>query len=173
MLINAFPTARRSSVQYDRDSTRLGVLLKCKTEEGTVNVYRYLRAHEHKSKRGRMLEDGDIVACLHNTIFHSSSSSLDQSTLFNKSVNTSMNLTLPILSPPSPIQLTLDELKIRRAEIKKISNDSYEDDRASIDFPFDGKRPSPSSQSTPYSAGTIITPMTRPSFLLNSDNFNC
>ena len=157
-----------SSVQYDRDSKRLGVLLKCKTEEGTVNVYRYLRAHEHKSKRGRMLEDGDIVACLHNTIFHSSSS-LDQSTLFNKSGNTSMNLTLPILSPPSPIQLTLDQLKIRRAEIKKVSNDSYEDDRASMDFPFDAKRPSASSQSTPYSAGTMITPMTRPSFFLNRD----
>jgi hypothetical protein len=90
--------------------------LKCKTEEGIVNVYRYLRAHEHKSKRGRMLDDGDIVQCLHNTIFNNSNS-FDQSII-------SMNLTIPILSPPSTIKLTDDQIEIKREEIKKIYDES-------------------------------------------------
>jgi hypothetical protein len=96
--------------------------LKCKTEEGIVNVYRYLRAHEHKSKRGRMLDDGDIVQCLHNTIFNNSNS-FDQSII-------SMNLTIPILSPPSTIKLTDDQIEIKREEIKKIYDES--NDRLSM-----------------------------------------
>ncbi len=78
-------------------------------------MYRYLRAHEHKSKGGRMLDDGDIVQCLHHTIFNNSNS-FDQSTI----MNTSFNLTLPILSPPSPVKLTRDQMEIKREEIKKI-----------------------------------------------------
>jgi hypothetical protein len=108
------------------------VLLKCQTEEGMVNVYRYLRAHEHKSKRGRMLDDGDIVQCLHNTIFNNSNS-FDQSTISNKSFNTSLNITLPILLPPSSIKLTHDQLETRRAEINKIYNESYDENNNSSD----------------------------------------
>ncbi|CAF3514270.1 unnamed protein product, partial [Adineta steineri] len=140
---------------------------------GIVNVYRYLRAHEHKSKRGRMLDDGDIVQCLHNTIFNSTNS-FDQSTLSNKTINNSMNLTLPILSPPSPIKLTRDQLEIRREEIQKIYKESYDEDNNSIHSSESGggrlavqshrKMCSPSPQSTPFSAGTIITPLPRLSF---------
>ncbi|CAF0833000.1 unnamed protein product [Adineta steineri] len=164
---------RLRATVYDRDGTRICVLLKCKTEEGIVNVYRYLRAHEHKSKRGRMLDDGDIVQCLHNTIFNSTNS-FDQSTLSNKTINNSMNLTLPILSPPSPIKLTRDQLEIRREEIQKIYKESYDEDNNSIHSSESGggrlavqshrKMCSPSPQSTPFSAGTIITPLPRLSF---------
>ncbi len=90
-----------------------------------------MRAHEHKSKRGRMLDDGDIVQCLHDTIFNSSNS-FDQSTISNKSINISMNLTLPILSPPSPIKLTRDQLEIRRDEIKKIYKEPYDQNNNSM-----------------------------------------
>lgn len=74
-----------------------------------------------------MLDDGAIVQCLHNTIFHNSSS-CSQSTMSNKSMNGSMNLTLPILTPPSPIKLTHDQLEIRRKEIKRIYKEPYDDD---------------------------------------------
>ncbi len=80
-----------------------------------MNVYRYLRAHEHKSKIGRMLDDGDIVQCLQNTIFNNSNS-FDQSIISNMS----MNLTRPILSPPLPIKLTREQIENKREEIKKI-----------------------------------------------------
>ncbi|CAF0899639.1 unnamed protein product [Rotaria sordida] len=160
---------------YDRDGARICVLLKCKTEEGIVNVYRYLRAHEHKSKNGRMLDDGTIVQCLHNTIFNINNSGY-QSTISNKSMNTSINLTLPILSPPSSIKLTRDQLEIRRKEIKRIYKEPYDENNISIissesngnlsinTVKYNKKIPSSSSQSTPFSAGTIITPVPRLSF---------
>jgi len=132
---------------YDKDNSRLCVLLKCKTEEGIVNVYRYLRAHEHKSKGGRILDDGDIVQCLHNTIFNNSNS-FDQSII----KNTSMSLTLPILSPPSPIKLTRDQIEIKREEIKKIFKTPSDENNNSINL---------SESNTPFSSGTIITPMSR------------
>ncbi|CAF0778985.1 unnamed protein product [Rotaria sp. Silwood1] len=166
---------RLRATVYDRDGNRICVLLKCKTEEGIINVYRYLRAHEHKSKNGRMLDDGAIVQCLHNTIFNNSNSGY-QSTISNKSMNTSINLTLPILSPPSPIKLTRDQLEIRRKEIKKIYKEPYDENNnsmissgsngnISINAVKDNKKvPSSSSQSTPFSAGTIITPVPRLSF---------
>lgn len=66
-----------------------------------------------------MLDDGNIVQCLQNTIFNHSNS-LDQSTISN----ISMNLTIPILSPPLPIKLTREQIKSKREEIKKI----YQDD---------------------------------------------
>ena len=135
---------RLRATVFDRDGTRLCVLLKCKTDEGTVNVYRYLRAHEHKSSQGRMLPDGEIVSCLRHTIVNHSHS-LDQS--FNSTG--AISVTLPILTPPSPIKLTRNQLQIRRAEINKISQ----------------RPPSPSpSQDTPFSASTVITPMPRLSF---------
>ncbi len=94
-------------IQYDRDGTRICILLKCKIEEGIINVYRYLRAHEHKSKSGRILADGEIVTCLRNTILNNSYY-LDQS----------------IILPPSPIKLTRDQLDLRRTEIKKIYDEN-------------------------------------------------
>jgi len=133
-------------IQYDRDGTRICVLLKCKIEEGMINIYRYLRAHEHKSKRGRMLADGEIITCLRNTILNNSYY-FDQSIMSNKTINGAINITLPILTPPTPIKLTRDQLQIRRAEIKKIY-----------------KEPSSSLQSTPFSSGTVITPVPRLSF---------
>lgn len=69
-----------------------------------------------------MLDDGDIVQCLHNTIFNNSNS-FEQSIISNNS----MNLTLPILSPPSPIKLTRDQIEIKREEIKKISKEPLDD----------------------------------------------
>jgi hypothetical protein len=111
-----------------------------------INVYRYLRAHEHKSKCGRMLADGEIVTCLRNTILNNSYY-FDQSIMSNKTINGAINITLPILTPPTPIKLTRDQLQIRRAEIKKIY-----------------KEPSSSLQSTPFSSGTVITPVPRLSF---------
>ena len=139
-------------------------MLKCKTDEGIINVYRYLRAHEHKSKRGRMLDDGDIVQCLHNTIFNNSNV-FEQTAISNRSMNTTMNLTLPILSPPSPIQLTRDQMELRREEIKKILRDSQDEiNDTTINIPDDKKIFISSSQSTPYSATTIITPLSRLSF---------
>ena len=89
--------------------------MKCRTEEGVINVYRYLRAHEHRAKGGRMLDDGDIVQCLHNTIFHKNTS-LDQSTISSRSTN----FTIPTLTPPSPVKLTGEQMKIKREEIKKL-----------------------------------------------------
>ncbi|UJR37513.1 hypothetical protein I4U23_030215 [Adineta vaga] len=166
---------RLRATVYDRDGTRLCVLLKCKTEEGIINVYRYLRAHEHKSKRGRMLDDGDIVQCLHNTIFNNSNS-LEQSTISNRSMNTTMNLTLPILTPPSPIKLTRDQFEVRREEIQKIFRESQDENNNSIHLSAshgnlsirtseDNKKiPTSSSQGTPFSAGTNITPLSRLSF---------
>ncbi len=105
-------------IQYDRDGTRICVLLKCKIEEGMINIYRYLRAHEHKSKRGRMLADGEIITCLRNTILNNNSF-LDQSTMSSKTIS----ITLPILTPPSPIKLTRNQLEMRRAEINKMSKE--------------------------------------------------
>jgi len=152
---------RLRATVYDKDGSRLCILLKCKTEEGIVNVYRYLRAHEHKSKGGRMLDDGDIVQCLHNTIFNNSNS-FDQTII----TNTSMNLTLPILSPPSPIKLTRDQIEIKREEIKKFYKTSLDENNNSINLNesndnYNKKILSSSSQSTPFSSGTIITPMSR------------
>ncbi|CAF0884897.1 unnamed protein product [Adineta ricciae] len=155
---------RLRATVYDRDGTRICVLLKCKTDEGIINVYRYLRAHEHKSKRGRMLDDGDIVQCLHNTIFNNSNV-FEQTTVSNRSMNTTMNLTLPILSPPSPIQLTRDQVELRREEIKKILRDSPDEiNDITTNIPDNKKIFISSSQSTPYSAATIITPLSRLSF---------
>lgn len=134
---------KNSCVQYDRDGTRLCVLLKCQTDEGMINVYRYLRAHEHRSNAGRMLADGEIVSCLRN-IIPSNSSYLEQSTLSNSAV---ISMTLPVLTPPSPIKLSRDQWQTRRAEIKKISRESL----------F-------SPQSSPFSASTVITPVPRLSF---------
>jgi len=105
--------------QYDKDHSRLCILLKCRTVEGLVNVYRYLRAHEHKSSNGRMLDDSDIVQCLNETIINHCQS-------FNQTMisNLSMNLTLPTLTPPSPIRLTNEQMKTKREEITKIFNDT-------------------------------------------------
>lgn len=103
--------------QYDRDGTRLCVLLKCRTDEGVINVYRYLRAHEHKSHQGRMLADGDIVSCLKETIINHSQTSLDQSLTSSKT----NSVTLPILTPPSPVKLTPNQWEKRRAELRKLS----------------------------------------------------
>jgi hypothetical protein len=87
-----------------------------------INIYRYLRAHEHKSKRGRMLADGEIITCLRNTIL-SNNSFLDQSTMSSKTISGTISITLPILTPPSPIKLTRNQLQMRRAEINKISKE--------------------------------------------------
>ena len=75
-----------------------------------------------------MLDDGDIVQCLHNTIFNSSNS-FDQSLISNNS----MNLTIPILSLPSIIKLTSDQMEMKREEIKKIFKGFYDDNNNSID----------------------------------------
>jgi len=74
-----------------------------------------------------MLDDGNIVQCLHNTIFNTSTS-------FNQSIilNTSMNLTIPILSPPSPIKLNRDQIEIKREKIKKIYKERYDENNNSI-----------------------------------------
>ncbi len=113
-------------LQYDRDGTRLCLLLKCRTEEGLINVYRYLRAHEHKSKCGRMLADGEMMTCLRKTIL-TNSYYLEQSSMSNKTISGTISITLPILTPPSPIKLTRDQLQRRRAEIKKISKEPYDE----------------------------------------------
>ena len=111
-----------------------------------------------------MLDDGDIVQCLHNTIFNNSNV-FEQTAISNRSMNTTMNLTLPILSPPSPIQLTRDQMELRREEIKKILRDSQDEiNDTTINIPDDKKIFISSSQSTPYSATTIITPLSRLSF---------
>ncbi|CAF3359279.1 unnamed protein product [Rotaria socialis] len=166
---------RLRATVYDRDNNHICVLLKCKTDEGMVNVYRYLRAHEHKSKNGRMLDDGAIVQCLHNTIFNTSNSSY-QSSICNKSMNTSISLTLPILSPPSPIKLTRDQIEMRRREIKRIFKEPLDENNntmlssesngnSSINATKDHKKALfSSSQSTPFSANTTITPLPRLSF---------
>jgi len=75
-----------------------------------------------------MLDDRDIVQCLHNTIFNNSNS-FEQSIISNNS----MNLTLPILTPPSQIKLTRDQIEIKREEIKKISKETLEEINNSID----------------------------------------
>ena len=143
-------------LQYDRDGHRLCVLLKCKTEEGTINIYRYLRAHEHKSREGRMLADGDIVTCLQHTILNNSSY-LDQSLVSSKTNSAAISVTLPILTPPSPIRLTREQLQVRRAQISQIFQEPHDDNPAADRR----KLLSPSPQSTPFSAGTVITPMSR------------
>lgn len=103
-----------------------------------------------------MLDDGDIVQCLHNTIVNHSNS-FEQSILSTNSIN----LTLPILTPPSPIKLTRDQIEIKREEIKKI----YKEENPMIILQ-DTKKLSLSSslQSTPFSSGTIITPISRQSY---------
>lgn len=70
-----------------------------------------------------MLADGEIITCLRNTILNNSYS-FEQSILSNNI----MSITLPILTPPSPIKLTHDQLQIRRAEIQKFydNNDQTE-----------------------------------------------
>ncbi len=76
-----------------------------------------------------MLDDGDIVQCLQNTIYNNSNS-FDQSTISN----ISMNLTRPILSPPLPIKLTHEEMKSKREEIRKFyQNDNSIHSSASND----------------------------------------
>ncbi|CAF1325286.1 unnamed protein product [Adineta steineri] len=146
---------------YDRDGTRICILLKCKTDEGTINVYRYLRAHEHKSKHGRMLADGEIIACLRNTILNNNSY-LDQSAISNKTYSG----TLPILTPPSSIKLTQNQLQIRRAEINEICKKSYNENQieAMNGIKIDKKSYLSSAQSTPFSSSTVITPMPRLTF---------
>jgi hypothetical protein len=96
--------------------------LKCSSNEGTINVYRYLRAREHRSSHGRMLNDGDIVSCLRETIVNHSHS-LDQSFVSTGA----LSLTLPILTPPSPIRLTRTQVELRRAEINKIYRDPIDE----------------------------------------------
>lgn len=96
--------------------------MKCRTDEGTINVYRYLRAHEHRSKTGRMLPDGDIVSCLRHTILNQTHS-LDQSSFSTKT----MSVTLPILNPPPSVRLTAEQLQQRRAQIKKISQETLDE----------------------------------------------
>lgn len=142
------------SIQYDRDGTRLCVLLKCQTEEGIVNVYRYLRAHEHRSKSGRMLADGEIITCLRKTILNNTDY-LEQSLMSSKTTSAAISVTLPILTPPSPIKLSRDQLQMRRAEIKRICNDTVKANQKSF---------TPSPLSTPFSSGTVVTPMPRLSF---------
>jgi len=75
-----------------------------------------------------------------------------------------MNLTLPILSPPSPIKLTYDQIEIKREEIKNILNELIDKDNKKI--------PSSSTQSTPFSSGTIITPISRLSFTQQCEEQN-
>ena len=128
---------RLRATVFDRDGTRLCILLKCQTDEGLINVYRYLRAHEHKSHLGRMLPDGDIVSCLRETIVNHSQISFDHSLTSSKT----LSVTLPILSPPSPLKLTRTQWEKRRAELQKISASSI--------------------GSSPLSAETIITPLIR------------
>ncbi|UJR08714.1 hypothetical protein I4U23_012971 [Adineta vaga] len=151
---------RLRATVYDRDGTRICILLKCKTDEGIINVYRYLRAHEHKSQHGRMLADGEIISCLRNTILSNNNTSyFDQSFLSSKTTS----VTLPILTPPSPIKLTRNQLQIRRAEINKICHESTDENNLNqIHLKKTNRLPcSPSPQSTPFSAGTVITPMPR------------
>jgi hypothetical protein len=93
--------------------------LKCQTEEGIINVYRYLRAYEHKSKSGRMLADGEIITCLRNTILNNTDY-LEQSLMSGKTTSAAMS----IITPPSPIKLSRDQLQMRRAEIKRIYKDN-------------------------------------------------
>jgi hypothetical protein len=80
-----------------------------------------------------------------------------------------MNVTLPILSPPSPIKLTHDQIEIKREEIKKILNETIDENNDK-----DNKKiPSSSStQSTPFSSGTIITPISRLSFTQQCEEQN-
>jgi hypothetical protein len=78
-----------------------------------------------------MLPDGDIVTCLRDTI-HNNSSYLDQSLISNKTTSATISVTLPILTPPSPIKLTRDQLQIRRAEINKIYKEPYDENNNSI-----------------------------------------
>lgn len=91
---------------YDRDGTRICILLKCRTDEGIINVYRYLRAHEHRSQFGRLLADGEIVHSLKETI-------------------SMRNHSFP-QTPPTPIQLTREQLKQRRSEIEKLFRESID-----------------------------------------------
>ena len=95
-----------------------------------------------------MLDDGDIIQCLHNTIFNHNTSH-EQSIITNNSIN----LTLPLLSPPSPIKLTREQIEIKRQEIKKILQETSADKHILND-----------NLSTPFSSDTIITPMSRLSF---------
>jgi hypothetical protein len=96
-----------------------------------INIYRYLRAHEHKSKCGRMLADGEIVPCLRNTLLNNTNY-LDQSIISNKTMSGAISITLPISTPPSPIKLTRNQLHIRRAEIDKIYKEPYDEHNNSI-----------------------------------------
>jgi hypothetical protein len=96
-----------------------------------INIYRYLRAHEHKSKCGRMLADGEIITCLRKTILNNTNY-LDQSILSNRTTSGAISITLPILTPPSPIKLTRNQLQMRRAEINKISKEPYDENNNSI-----------------------------------------
>jgi len=78
-----------------------------------------------------------------------------------------MNLTLPILSPPSPIKLTYEQIEIKREEIKKILKESIDENNISINSSEINNKKIPSlssSQSTPFSSGTIVTPISRLSF---------
>ncbi|CAF1227931.1 unnamed protein product [Adineta ricciae] len=158
---------RLRATVYDRDGTRICILLKCQTDEGNINVYRYLRAHEHKSPHGRMLADGEIITCLRNTILSNTNNSyFDQSIQSNRTIS----LTLPTLTPPSPIKLTRDQLQIRRAEINKICKEPSNENnihRIHFNYGIRSNHPpySPSSQSTPFSAGTVITPIPHLSFI--------
>ncbi len=133
--------------------------MKCQTEEGIVNVYRYLRAHEHRSKSGRVLADGEIISCLRKTILNNTDY-LEQSLMSSKTTSAAISVTLPILTPPSPIKLSRDQLQMRRAEIKRICNDNQFNDIVKANQ----KSFTPSPLSTPYSSGTVVTPMPRLSF---------
>jgi hypothetical protein len=73
-----------------------------------------------------MLADGEIVTCLRNTILNNSYY-LEQSIMSNKTISGTLSITLPILTPPSPIKLTRDQLQMRRAEINKICKEPYDE----------------------------------------------
>lgn len=73
-----------------------------------------------------MLADGEIVTCLRNTILNNSYY-LEQSIMSSKTFSGGMNITLPVLTPPSPIKLTRDQLQIRREEIKKIYKEPFDE----------------------------------------------
>jgi hypothetical protein len=75
-----------------------------------------------------------------------------------------MNLTLPILSPPSPIKLTYEQIEIKREEIKKILKEPIDENNISINSSESNNKKISSSQSTPFSSGTIVTPISRLSF---------
>lgn len=69
-----------------------------------------------------MLADGDVVSCLRDTILNQSHS-FDQSSVSNRT----FSMTLPILNPPASIRMTTNQIDQRRAQIKRIAQETCDE----------------------------------------------